>query len=85
LIGLWGSIGNLLRRIRPHSRSGAWLQRYPEQPRLILQLLSAPVAIVLAWCGQGEGLTVSARRPLSAQVDSSPSGDISGPGRAAGG
>ena len=85
LIGAWGSVGNLIRRMLPHSRLGAWLQRYPEQPRLILQLLSAPVAIVLAWCGQGEGLTVSARRPQSAQAVASPSDATSGPGRAAGG
>jgi len=31
-------------------------------PRLLLQLLSAPLAILLAWCRQGPGLTVSARR-----------------------
>ena len=85
LIGAWGSVGNLICRMLPHSRLGAWLQRYPEQPRLILQLLSAPVAIVLAWCGQGEGLTVSARRPQSAQAVTSPSDATSGPGRAAGG
>ncbi|MEY4185362.1 MAG: Malonyl-[acyl-carrier protein] O-methyltransferase [Planctomycetota bacterium] len=68
LIGAWGSLGVLLNRAFPGSRLAAWLQRYPEQPRLILQLLSAPVAIILAWCGQGPGLTISARRPAANQV-----------------
>lgn len=63
LIGAWGSAGIILNRMLPGNRLARWLQRYPEQPRLLLQLLSAPLAILLAWCRQGPGLTVSARRP----------------------
>lgn len=62
LIGAWGSMGILLNRLLPGNSLARWLQRYPEQPRLLLQLLSAPLAILLAWCRQGPGLTVSARR-----------------------
>ncbi|MFN6150628.1 MAG: class I SAM-dependent methyltransferase [Planctomyces sp.] len=78
LIGAWGSLGVLLSRVFPGSRLATWLHRYPEQPRLILQLLSAPVAIMLAWCRQGPGLTVSARRPATNQVCSPLSAAASG-------
>ena len=62
LLGLVGSLGIVIRRWFPSARLGSWMQRYPEQPRLLLQLLLSPLAIALSLIDQGEGLTVTARK-----------------------
>jgi len=62
LLSMMGSIGLWLRRGRDKSsRLADWFVTYPDQPRLWVQLLLAPWAIVLSWLRQGERLTVSAR------------------------
>ena len=62
LSGLVGSLGIVLQRWKILERPGRWLQGYPERPKLALQLLLAPLAIVLSLLGQGEGLTIRARK-----------------------
>ncbi len=62
LLGLVGSLGIVIRRWFPSARLGGWMQRYPEQPRLLLQLLLSPLAIAFSLIHQGEGLTVQARK-----------------------
>jgi len=66
LLGLVGSLGIVIRRCFPLNRLGVWMQRYPEQPRVLLQLLLAPLAIALSLILQGEGLTVKARKRAKA-------------------
>lgn len=65
LSGLVGSLGIVLRRWKILERLGRWLQGYPERPKLVLQLFLAPLAIVLSLLGQGEGLTIRARKGAS--------------------
>lgn len=65
LPGLVGSLGIVIRRWFPSARLGGWMQRYPEQPRLLLQLLLFPLAIAFSLIRQGEGLTVKARKRAS--------------------
>lgn len=60
-----GSAGIAVRRVCGESRLTRWLQLYPEQPRLWFQLLTAPAAILLSLLGQGEGLTVCFRKPVT--------------------
>lgn len=60
LLSLVGSLGIMIRRVIPGSRLGMKLLQYPERPRLVVQLLLAPLAILLALLHQGEGLTVRA-------------------------
>jgi SAM-dependent methyltransferase len=62
LLGLVGSLGIVIRRWFPAVRPGGWMQRYPEQPRLLLQLLLSPLAIACSLIRQGEGLTVKAKK-----------------------
>jgi SAM-dependent methyltransferase len=62
LSGLVGSLGIVLQRWKVLERPGRWLQGYPERPQLALQLFLAPLAIVLSLLGQGEGLTIRARK-----------------------
>lgn len=63
-LNLVGSVGILLKRIpilrRVTSGIGERLIRYPESPRLWIQLLLSPVAIASAFLRQGGRLTVTA-------------------------
>lgn len=63
VLNIIGSVGILLTRRSPHSRTGQWLLRYPHEPRLWLQLMLAPWTHLLAFLRQGGRLTVIARRP----------------------
>lgn len=56
-----GSIAVWLCRIRLTQRIGQRLLKYPDAPRLWVQLLLSPLAHVLAFCRQGGRLTVTAR------------------------
>lgn len=60
LLSLMGSIGLVLQSVAPGNRPGQWFLRYPDQPKLFVQLLLAPLAVLLSWLGQGERLTVRA-------------------------
>jgi len=70
LLSLAGSLGILILGIIPGSRLGMKLLKYPEQPRLAIQLLLAPLAILLSLLRQGEGLTV---RAFKAGAETEPS------------
>lgn len=63
LLNVFGSLGIALLSRRPDSRLGTWLKSYPDHPRLLLQLLLAPLAHLLAGLGQGGRLTIFARVP----------------------
>lgn len=56
-----GSIALTILSWFPKSRFGRWLLRYPDQPRLPLQIGLAPFAHLLAWMRQGGRLTIRAR------------------------
>lgn len=62
-----GSLGVLLERVPLTQRLGKVLRRYPDHPRLFVQLLLAPLAILLALCKQGGRLSISARKPQQAK------------------
>lgn len=62
LLSLMGSIGMVILSLIPRNRMGTWFLRYPEQPRLTIQLLLAPLAILLSVLRQGERLTVRAHK-----------------------
>lgn len=62
LSNVLGSAGLLLHRCCPGSRLGQRLIDYPTTPGTVGQLLSAPLAHLLAWLRQGGRLTISATR-----------------------
>lgn len=59
-----GSAGLAWLSVRPGSKTGCWLRDYPGHPRLLVQLLLAPIAHFLAWIRQGGRLTIQATRPI---------------------
>lgn len=63
LLSLMGSIGMVILSLIPRNRMGIWFLRYPERPRLAIQLMLAPLAILLSVLRQGERLTVRACKP----------------------
>ncbi len=56
------SLGIWMCRRRPASRVGTWLMSVPDNPRLWMQLLLAPLAHLLAALRQGGRLTIRAKK-----------------------
>ncbi len=70
LLNIFGSIGIMLTHRNPDSKIGTWFLRYPHSPRLIVQLIAAPLAQVLAFFRQGGRLTITATRSIGPTNDS---------------
>ena len=70
LLNIFGSVGIVLTRRNPANRLGIWFLRYPHSPRLLVQLLAAPLAQLLAFFRQGGRLTITASKPQDAKSPS---------------
>ena len=62
LLNVIGSLGLLVHRVAPGSRLARRLLDYPDNPTMWLQLLMAPLSILLAALKQGGRLTIVARK-----------------------
>ncbi len=60
-----GSLGVFLGRFSLTKNIGARLRKYPDSPRLWVQLAISPLAHLMAICRQGGRLTITAERPLT--------------------
>lgn len=60
----FASLGALLKARNPKSAWGNYFEQIFETPPFQLQLVLAPLALVFAWCGQSDRLTIVARKPL---------------------
>ena len=60
-----GSLGVFLGRFSLTKNIGARLRKYPDSPRLWIQLAISPLAHLMAICRQGGRLTITAERPLT--------------------
>lgn len=67
VLNVLGSLGITLKRWGITRRLGERILRYPDNPRMAIQLLLSPLAMALSFLRQGGRLTVLARRPESSQ------------------
>ena len=60
MLSMVGSLGIVILSRWPRSRLGSWLKSYPDEPKLLVQLLLAPVAHLMAFLRQSSRLTITA-------------------------
>ncbi|WP_186775448.1 class I SAM-dependent methyltransferase [Rubripirellula tenax] len=72
VLNIIGSIGIFLKRFQSTARLGQRIMRYPDSPRLPVQLLLAPIAQALALFGQAGRLTIIAHT----SCDQTTAGDL---------